>query len=175
MFTKKTPRIEYTAFIPETVVGKPIDPDVAVSVLPLESFTLKALDDAGIKTVGDAMDLLEKAASEATVELPKGIGKRRLKEIEAAIFVPAASGTTPDAAAAIIFGAMAEVAKRCGPLAVFHSGEVLAVNGKPAVRIRWSTASNHIGLVRRMKTADKHFHACPPRRMGADPIVDVLP
>jgi hypothetical protein len=174
MFSKKTPRIEYTAYLPQPAAGKPIDPAVSVSTLPLESFTLKALDDAGIETIGDAMALLEKAASEATVELPKGIGKRRLKEIEAAIFVPAANGVTPDSVATLIFGAFENVARRCGPNAIFHSGEKFDHEGRAAIRIRWSAGADWRSLVRKVKLADKHFHACPLRRMGTDPITEIL-
>ena len=177
MFSKKTPRIEFTAYLPQVVIGKPIDPDVAVSTLPLESFTLKALDDAGIKTIGDALDLLTKAASEPSVDLPKGIGKRRLNEIEAAIKTienPASSGPAPEAVAALIFGACENVARRCGPGALYRSGEILDHNGRPAIRIRWSAGADHRSLLRKVKLADKHFHACPLRHMGTDPITEIL-
>jgi len=174
MFSKKTPRIEFTAYLPQIVAGKPIDLAVAVSTLPLESFTLKALDGAGVKTIGDARELLEKAAGNATVDLPKGIGNRRLKDIEAAISAPALDCATSDSVAALIFAACENVTRRCGTGAVFHSGAVLDHGGRPAIRIRWSAGADWRSLVRRVKLADKHFHACPLRHLGEDPIYDLI-
>ena len=174
MYKKRTPRIEFTSYLPEIVVGQPIEPDALVTTLPLKGFTLKALDDAGIETVSDAMELLKEVAGNADVDLPKGIGKSRLKEIEAAIYVPASSGPTPKLMADLIFGACETVARRCGTKALYHSGEILEHEGKSAVRIRWSTGMDHRALLRKVKLADKHFHASPLRRKGPDPITEIL-
>ena len=174
MYKKRTPRIEFTSYLPEIVVGQPIEPDALVTTLPLKGFTLKALADAGIETVSDAMELLKDAAGFADVDLPKGIGKIRLKEIEGAIYPSAGDESASEAATAIIFGACETVARRCGTKALYHSGEILEHKGKPAVRIRWSAGADHRALLRHVKLVDKHFHASPLRRKGPDPITEIL-
>ena len=174
MYKKRTPRIEFTAYLSSSNASKPIDPDTPITSLPLESFTLKALTEAGIETIGGALDLLAKADSDVAVDLPKGIGKRRLKEIEAAINAHPTPDATPEPVAAIIFGALETVARRCGTGALYHSGEILDHDCRPVLRLRWAAGAEWRSLVRRVKRADKHFHACQLRHLGPDPITEIL-
>jgi len=165
MHPKRTPRIEYAAYLqadePQSVVD-----------LPLETFTLKALADAEIASIQGARELVAKAQDPAA-ELPKGFSPRRVKEVEAAL----KAGGKPTAASVSkqIFAACEAVARRCGDGAMFHSGDVIQIDGKPLLRIRWSAGASWRAQVRACKSSDRHFHACPLRTLGqADTVGEIL-
>jgi hypothetical protein len=177
MYAKRTPRIEYAAVVPSAVIGK-LDADIPVEDLGLEKFTLKALQDAGIVNAGGAFDLLAAAAENPDYEIPKGLGARRLKELQDALDAKvtiACEGSAGGAEAAMIFAALEVVARRCGTRAMYHHGCILDIDGKRVLRIRWSAGADWPTLVRACKTADKHFHKCPLRAKGqADTVGELV-
>lgn len=177
MFAKRTPRIEYAAVVPNAVAGS-LDADIPVEDLGLEKFTLKALQDAGVVNAGGVSELLAASGENPDYEIPKGLGVRRLKELQDALDAKvtiAGEGPVNGTEAAMIFAAMEVVARRCGPSAMYHQGDVLDIDGRRVVRIRWSAGAGWRSLVRACKTADKHFHACPLRAKGqADTVGELI-
>lgn len=145
----RTPRIEYTAFVkteaPETLAD-----------LALSRYVAERLEKAGIASIDQAAALI------GSNELPEGVTSKVVEAVEAALKAP----VQPTAESAIEqFARACEiVAQRCGQTAMYHSHLVGMVDGRLAVRIRWSASFNWHVLVRRCNIADKHFHACPPNR-----------
>ena len=198
MFSQKRPRIEWTHYIGGAAPVEPVAPvEVAepverdgtapISELRLDPLTVKVLDTAAVITVADVADLVFKAADPEFV-MPKGIGKRRVKEIEAAIeayreSVAPAEPTEPMApsepiwgpsVADLIFAAGYVVARRCGAGALYHSGEIVQQNGRQVLVMQWSAGSNWQALVRAVRHDDKHFHKCPLRRAVDTGEIEVL-
>lgn len=178
MYAKRTPRIEYAAYLPESVRAGAVSGNIPVEDMTLEKFTVKALKDAGIETYGQVVELLASHVENPQAELPKGIGPRRIAELDAAIKGMEHNDTWAPGGGveiAMIFAALEAVARRCGTNALYHSGEILQHNGRRAIRMRWSAGMGWRSLVRNCKASDKHFHACPLRRGGGeDPITEIL-
>ena len=141
----------------------------------LDPLTVKCLVDAGIDTVGDVMDLVNDAEKEG-VTLPKGIGKRRVNEMAAALetFSMPAESMPVTEIAELIFAAAYVVARRCGGGALYHSGEIVQQNGRQVLVMQWSAGSNWQALVRAVRHDDKHFHKCPLRRAVDTGEIEVL-
>lgn len=177
MVAKRTPRIEYAAAVPNAVIGS-LDADIPIEDLGLEKFTLKALQDAGIANAGGVSDLLAASGENPDYEIPKGLGARRLKELQDALDAKvtiASEGPVGGTEAAMIFAALEVVARRCGTRAMYHHGCILDIAGKRVLRLRWSAGADWRSLVRACKTADKHFHACPLRAKGqADTVGELI-
>jgi hypothetical protein len=175
MPTTITPRIEWTRFFPQADI-----PDGPASELTVEAATLKAVEDAGCKTIASVRDLL---AAPADPDGAKGLGGRRRQELALALAIrdgQAASASLVQTTARSVEWvneASQIVDKRFGPDARFHSLVVLThePSGRKVIRIRWGCLTSWQGQLKQCKREDPHFHACPRRHAGgADQAVEVI-
>ena len=173
MFSQRRPRIEWTHYI-SGMIG-PVDLDKPASELRLDPLTVKCLIDAEVATLADVVQLVHDAEKEG-VTLPKGIGKRRVNEMAAALeaFSKPTEPMSGIEQRDLILKACYVVARRCGAGALYHSGETVEHNGRQVLQMRWSAGSNWQALVRAVRHDDKHFHKCPLRRGTETGDVEVL-
>jgi len=171
MHHKPIPRVEWTRYLPGGDHS-----NVPANVLMLDELTVNALQNAEVTTLGAIRDLLHDAEV-PDAKLPDGIGKRRVKEIALAYVAYMSEQDAPETdpkADELLAEALAVIAKRCGPAAMFESYLRIPHNGRVVMRLRIGVP-NARSAVRKLRADDTHFHLCPARRTGdVDTFGEVL-